>query len=268
MQKHNSRGRGRRPSKMLRLSDRDMDILRLTAKFRMVTQDALHARQFAGKQRDAVKSTLRRLCGDGPQGFLLKSEPLDARRVYYRLTTRATRLLGISEDSARPLGLQARIRRYAVLWFMCIDDSAKRHPFKLQDFPEYFPVARHRLPRSHFYLEDHPSEETRLGFSVIDTGRHRQRLFRNAASFLNRFIDRGWLDDFIASRCFELSILTLTEPGRSAIELELPRYLRRTMGPRLEHLGNAHNGPLPFSIRVCVVPGLIDVIPDGVSKKG
>jgi hypothetical protein len=245
-----------------------MDILRLTAKFRMVTQDALHARHFILNKRDAVKSTLRRLCGDGPQGFLLKSEPLDARRVYYRLTTRATRLLGVSDDLARPLGLQARIRRYAILWFMCIDDSAERQPFKLQDFPEYFPVARHRLPRSHFYLEELSGEVTRLGFSVIDTGRHRQRLFRSAATSLNRFLDRGWLDDFISSGCFELTVLTLTEPGRKAIELELPRYLRRVLGARLKRLAVAHNVPLPFSIRVCVVPGLINVIPDSVSKKG
>ena len=140
----------RKPSakKRLRIRKRDMQILQHVAKFRMTTQDALHARFFAGQQRDAVKSTLRRLCGAGPQGYFLKAEPLDARRVYYRLTPRATQLLGLADDLARPLGIQARIRRYAILWLMCIDDSAVRVPFNLRDFPDHFPIAADRLPRS------------------------------------------------------------------------------------------------------------------------
>jgi hypothetical protein len=230
----------------------------------MTTQEALHVGLFAGKERDAVKSTLRRLCGSG----YLKSEPLDARRVYYRLTAQATRLLRASEDLARPLGIQARIRRYALLWLMCIDQSASRVPFNLRDFPDQFIVDGDRLPRSHFYIEEKPGEAARLGFAVVDTGRHRQRVFRNSVNAMTRFLDRGWLDDFIASRSFDLSILTLTETARDAIEFGLTKYLRRGLSDRLLRFGVRESDPLPFSTIIHVVPGLIDVIPDGGSQKG
>ena len=253
--------------KAVRLSDRDLKILRHVAKFRMTTQDALHARFFAGQQRDAVKSTLRRLCGRGSAGYFLKSEPLDARRVYYRLTTRATNLLGIAEDVARPLGIQSRIRRYAILWLMCIDDSAVRNPFNLRQFPEHFSVVADRLPRSHFYIEELPGDKTQLGFAVVDTGRHRQRVFRNTFSTMKRFLERGWLDDFIAARCFELSVLTLTDTARDAIDLQLGKYLHRTLAEPLLRLGVGQDAPLPFTIRVHVVPGLLDVIPDGICQE-
>ena len=260
----------RKPSakKRLRIRKRDMQILQHVAKFRMTTQDALHARFFAGQQRDAVKSTLRRLCGAGPQGYFLKAEPLDARRVYYRLTPRATQVLGLADDLARPLGIQARIRRYAILWLMCIDDSAVRVPFNLRDFPDHFPIAADRLPRSNFYIEDQPGGATRLGFSVVDTGRHRQRVFRNTATTMKRFLEKGWIDAFITSRCFELSVLTLTDTARDAIESELAQYLRRTLADQLCRFGVGQDTPLPFSIRVHVVPGLLDVIPDGANQEG
>ncbi|NLX54253.1 MAG: hypothetical protein GXY58_03985, partial [Planctomycetaceae bacterium] len=220
-----------------------------------------------GQQRDAVKSTLRRLCGRGSAGYFLKSEPLDARRVYYRLTTRATNLLGIADDVARPLGIQARIRRYAILWLMCIDDSAVRNPFNLRQFPEHFSVVADRLPRSHFYIEELPGDKTQLGFAVVDTGRHRQRVFRNTFTTMKRFLERGWLDDFIAARCFELSVLTLTDTARDAIDLQLGKYLHRTLAEPLLRLGVGQDAPLPFTIRVHVVPGLLEVIPDGICQR-
>jgi hypothetical protein len=252
----------------IQLSDRDMKILRHVARFRMTTQDALHAQFFVGRKRDAVKSTLRRLCGPGGRGYYLKSEPLDAQRVYYRLTTRATQILGNTEDLARPLGIQARIRRYAILWLMCIDDSAVRIPFNLREFPEHFRVHGDRLPRSHFYVEEQARKKARLGFSIIDTGRHRRRVFRNASTSMRRFLEKGWLDEFISARCFDLSILTLTEASREAIELGAAKHLRRTMAEQLVRFGVGRDTPLPFSIHVRVVPGLLSVIPDGVTQRG
>jgi len=181
---------------------------------------------------------------------------------------RATRLLGKTDELARALGIQARIRRYAILWLMCIDDSAVRTPFNLQNFPDLFPVDGDRLPRSHFYIEEQPTSTTRLGFAVVDTGRHRQRVFRNSFTAMNRFLQRGWLDQFITSRCFDLSILTLTDTARNAIELGLAGYLRRTLAEQLLRFGIGNDAPLPISIHVHVVPGLLDVIPDGAIQKG
>ena len=183
----------------IRLGERDLKILRHVARFRMTTQKALHVQFFDGKNRDAVKSTLRRLCGPRPDvrsgsrprtGYL-HSEQLDARRVYYRLTDRATKLLGVSKDLARPLGIQARIHRYAILWFVCIDRSGHRVPFSPRDFPDTFPASPGRGPRSDFYIEEQSNGETRLGLIIVDSGRHRIRVFRNAADAMDRFLTRS-----------------------------------------------------------------------------
>jgi hypothetical protein len=260
----------------IQLGDRDLKILRHVARFRMTTQQAVHVKFFAGKHRDAVKSTLRRLCGphldlsskSRPRTGYLQSEQLDARRVYYRLTDRATKLLGVSKDLARPMGIQARIHRYAILWFLCIDRSGTRVPLNPRDFPDSFPACPDRLSRSDFYIEDKKKGETRLGLIIVDSGRHRIRVFRNTANALDRVLSRGWLDDFIASRCFDLTVLTLTKTARRGIELGLQDYLRRVLDAQLSRFSTRPDETLPFSIRIRVVPGLIDVVPDAPFKKG
>ena len=79
---------------------------------------------------------------------------------------------------------------------------------------------------------------------------------------------RSFTPGFIASRCFELSILTLTDTAREAIDLQLGKYLRRTLAEQLLRLGVGQDAPLPFAIHVHIVPGLLDVIPDGTTRKG
>ena len=113
-----------------------------------------------------------------------------------------------------------------------------------------------------------PGDKTQLGFAVVDTGRHRQRVFRNTFTTMKRFLERGWLDVPIAARCFELSVLTLTDTARDAINLQLAKYLHRRLAEPLLRLGIGQGAPLPFAIRVHVVPGMLDVIPDGSSQKG
>lgn len=263
----------RRPRKRIRITERDMNILRHVARFRMTTPEALHAQFFRDKDRDAVKSTLRRLCGPArnpPHGYAryLCSEHLDTQRVYYRLTVRATRLLGVPKDLARPLGLQARIRRYATLWFLCVEPSAARVPMNLHDHADTFPVDGERLSRAHFYIEERKDGATRIGFIVVDHGRHRLRVLRNAATAMRRFLSRGWLDEYIAARCFDLTILTLTETARQGIELGLEDYLRRVLSDDISRFNTAASKPLPFSLQTFVVPGLIDLIPGAPCTKG
>jgi hypothetical protein len=84
---------------------------------------------------------------------------------------------------------------------------------------------------------------------------------------MKRFLERGWLDDFIAARCFELSVLTLTDTARDAINLQLGKYLHRTLAEPLLRLGVSQDAPLPFKIRVHVVSGVLEVIPDGICQE-
>lgn len=251
----------------IRLGPRDRAILRHVARFRMTTIDALHRTFFAGKRRDAVKSTVRRLCGRARRDGYLHAEPLDARRVYYRLTSRATNLLGLGKDHARPLGLQARIRRYAVLWLLCIEESADRVPMTPRDFPEQFGVAGHRLPRAHFYIEERHGGETRLGYAVVDHGRHPRRIYRNVARTLQRFLRHGWLDEFIAAGAFDVAVLTVSEPKRRSLQRGLEPYLRKVLEPDLSRFGFRRGDPLPLMLSVRVVPGLLEILPDPIDDR-
>ena len=92
-----------------RLSARDLKILAMVAKLGISLFEIIHAEFFKGMQRDAVKSTLRRLCGKGPTYRYLRPIPLYGSRVAYQLTHRGAGVIGASSSSARPLGIQARV---------------------------------------------------------------------------------------------------------------------------------------------------------------
>jgi hypothetical protein len=64
---------------------------------------------------------------------------------------------------------------------------------------------------------------------------------------MKRFLERGWLDVPMATRCFELSVLTLTDTARDAIDLQLGKYLHRTLAEPLLRLGVGQDAPLPFA---------------------
>jgi hypothetical protein len=64
---------------------------------------------------------------------------------------------------------------------------------------------------------------------------------------MKRFLERGWLDVPVAARCFELSVLTLTDTARDAIDLQLGKYLHRTLAKPLLRLGVGQDAPLPFA---------------------
>jgi hypothetical protein len=69
----------------------------------------------------------------------------------------------------------------------------------------------------------------------------------NTFTTMKRFLESGWLDVPIAARCFELSVLTLTDTARDAIDLQLGKYLLRTLAEPLLRLGVGQDAPLPFA---------------------
>ena len=77
-----------------------------------------------------------------------------------------------------------------------------------------------------------------------------------------------WLDEFIASRSFDLTILTLNETTQRGIQLGLGDYLRRVLAVDLNRFPTHSGESLPFSTQTFVVPGLIDVIPGAPSMQG
>lgn len=116
----------RRSKSRVRLGNRDRDILRYIGEHRMSWLEPLQCRFYHDRQRDAVKSTLRRLTGHPPRYRYLQPELLDGKRKYLRLTSSAARMLGFPESVARPLGRNALIGRYGLQWFIEVDGTGKR----------------------------------------------------------------------------------------------------------------------------------------------
>ena len=125
--------------KKIRLTRRDYAILRDARDYGLVVPEFLLAQRFPGRQLDAVKSTLRRLYGRGPNYLYLRPERLDTKRVYYRLTSRGCRLIGASRDASRPFGRKAVALRYATLWFICVEKPKTRRLVDPREFSQIFP---------------------------------------------------------------------------------------------------------------------------------
>lgn len=243
----------KRPSN-LNLSQRDWNILKFVLRHRIVTFEVLRRVFFDGKEIDAVKSTLRRLCG---RYRLLTPERLDVRRGYYRLTQRAAALLGARTAMVRPLGPQSLIERFAVLWFITLDRPGRRTLFNPRQFPEQFDLGSHRLPRANFYIEDDDQGQSRLGYIVVDHGGHLRRIIHKSVRVLLRFLKRGWFDDYFAAGRFTLTVLTLNGAKQKSLQFGLNSQVRESLRYALSRF--THKQPL--ALQVVVVPGLIGLIP-------
>ena len=64
-----------------------------------------------------------------------------------------------------------------------------------------------------------------------------------------------------------IEVAAAVRAARDAIDLQLGKYLHRTLAEPLLRLGVGQDAPLPFTIRVHVVPGLLEVIPDGICQR-
>ena len=249
------------PATNLTLSERDLKLLADVGKFGISTFEVIHYRRFKGKHRDAVKSTLRRLCGKGPTYRFLRPVPLYGSRVAYQLTRRGTNAVGVSPSVARPLGIQSRVERLAVLNFIHdLKSEYKRRLVSNAKLREYFPLNGHRLPRQRFFLEERPDADY-LGFIVVDHGGHERRIVRKAVSFLQRFVKHGWFDDYLRSGQFVLTILTLTDFKGRAIAYGLKKLLKAILGKPLAGLHKPFPGGWPLPVEIVVVPGVINVLP-------
>lgn len=248
------------PKTNVRLSPRDLKILKLTARFGLALFEVIHRLIFPGQHRDAVKSTLRRLCGQGPTYRYLRPEPLDGRRVVYRLTRRGAKLLGAPLHLARPMGPQARIERLAVLLFIHGKEMPQRNLISNQKLRESFNLHGHRLPRQRFFIEE-KADQHHLGFVVVDHGAHYRRIVRKAVRFLSRFLRHGWFDDYIRNGQFTLTVLTVTELKERALRHELKRHLKEILGRPLAALRPPGADRWPLPVTTVVIPDLIDLIP-------
>lgn len=234
----------------LRLSVRDKLILQHVSRHGLTTSEALHARFFAEQSQEAVKSTLKRLCGGSPSQAVLSPEPLDGRRVCYRLTVQGAHTLGERRFRVRPLGNRAKAERYAVLWFICIDQPGTRSLLNPREFPDQFPLGPQRLPRAHFYLEQTPAGRAELGYLLVDYQSDPRRIVRRATDTIDRFLEQGWFDQFLSGSAFKLMLLS-TSAGRARdLQQQIQRHWRAVF---------RHAAHLP-QLAAVTVPGLADLL--------
>ena len=217
---------------------------------------------FQGKQVDAVRSTLRRLCQTKGGKSLLQSAPLDSQRVYYHLTSKAARLLGVSRDKTRPLGRQALCKRYGLLWFICQQDAKKRILFQPQHYPDLFPAgfAQHsQIPRHDFYFDYRNSAQQGIGYAVVDHGGYSERLIRKLRDKAMLFLKQGFFDDFLLTNSFEITLLTLSTEKQEFLERLITQKLQPRLKQKLtQRFGRKYQQAFPF--QVASVPGLLPII--------
>jgi hypothetical protein len=236
------------------LTGRDLEILRHVALFRRTTFRTLHDRFFSGQKKDAVKSTLRRLCGPKSKYRLLEPERWSPRCLVYRLTRSGARVIGAAAELSRPLGQQARITHLAELFYFHQQPTRKLRLVSNDQLRQFLNLTDQRLPRRGFFLEQTPQGEL-LGYLLVDHGGDARRLARKAAGVLKRFLKKRWFDEFLRADRFVITMVTLSPNKKQRLQKLLQHRLEQDLAPLLAPLGKTGS---PF--RFEVIPGLIDLI--------
>lgn len=251
-------GKPKRPN--LTLTPRDGKILRHVAMFGLTTFAILHRVFFQGKEVDAVKSTLRRLCGTGPGGRYLKAEKLDGQRVYYHLARKGAQALGLPLPRARAYGRQARYRRLAILWFIHGEPASQRQLVEFRQLDEELGIKVDKAPRQVLCL-DAGAGKPRLSLVLVDHGAATEKIVHKGADLLGWILKKGWFDDLIRDRAFALTILTLSESKRQALAFLLPVAVRSAHSSLLNKLQASVGPGQHIELNVVVVDGLAGLLP-------
>lgn len=246
--------------KKTRLTRRDLDVLRDAQMFGLIVPELIAPYRFADKAPDAVTSTLRRLYGRPPRFLYLRPEPLDDRRVYYRLTPRGARVIGASRSATLRHGKQSLLRRYALAWLVCCDKPHERVLLDREAVVQLL-VSAGRMPKHGFYLQNVDGQRSRLGLAIVDHGAHPARLVRKSVSVAERLIGNPATREFVLARSFTLTLLTFDEGKREELDRAVRRRLHRQLRTPLWRYGIDVRTQFPLAIETYTVPGLLPLIP-------
>lgn len=239
------------------LTDRDRKIL-LHGKTDMILPEMVRRQFFPEGSLEAARSAIRRLCGPKSECQYLVPEPLDSRRVYYRLTPLAAKTLGICSKYTWPLKRLGRVRRYALAWFIYADQPGQRMLMNQQQFREQFAPQGQRFPHHPFFL-DRTTGQEKLGLILIDHNAHIQQIVHKTLKPLGRFLRHGWFDEYIAAGCFLVAVLTFSSFRQRAIQMQLENAIERHFGHALQAMrtrcADAH-----IEVVVSAIPGMEAVL--------
>jgi len=224
----------------------------------LLTVEVEQLRFFPDGSMEAARSAIRRLCGTGPENSFLQPEPLDSRRVYYRLTLLATKTLGICSKYATPHKSLGRVRRYALSWVIHAEHPHKRIVFSLAECAEHFGIKGHRLPRHPFFLDTTTGQE-KLGMILVDHNAQIRQIVHKTIKPLERFLRHGWFNEYIMAGSFLVAILTFSSTRQRAIRLQVEQAIEKQLGHALEPLRSQAN-KTRIEVLVTVIPGMEAVL--------
>ena len=97
-----------------------------------------------------------------------------------------------------------------------------------------------------------------LGYFLIDFRTDIRRLVREGCRVMQRFVERGWFNDYLVAKRFAFAVLTYDEGKAEEIERTLRAALKYRLSRPLQALGVLALPPL----HVLVVPGMHSLIPE------
>ncbi len=248
--------RKKKRSKQLRLGQRDRRVLDHLAVYQHSWLEVLHVAAFVGLQAGAVESTLRRLTGSKPP--LVRTQPLYGRRVYYQLTYAGARALDLSHRVAESLGRTTIVRQFAMQSFLFLGKGEQRHLLSKPQLTTVFDVVGQRLPRAHFYLASTDEADKRFGFVMVDFGSDPRRCANRVVNRALRLIAAPKVRSLAVAGLFEISLLTMMASKRRALYQRLK--VSKRSGGMMSLRTDA--GFVKVRLRIHVVPGLLELIPD------
>jgi hypothetical protein len=208
----------------------------------MTTKKALASLPcFKGAGPRAIENVVRRLCEAG----YLRSSPLFDNECYFHLTRRATDLLGLHPDLAKPLTEDQKIRAFAILSYCCLHPDGRRDRLTPEEFKRLFPGLYKSGQRVQYYVVN-LNDVPRLGYLKVDRGGN-GRWDRAIERCRGDMLKRGALPAFgtlIEERGFEMTLLTSLEQKAEQIRAAVAELDRPFLAP----------------LYVYVVPNLIKLV--------
>ena len=220
------------------LTERDEEILRHVARYRVTTTEALRRIFFPETKPGSEKNVLRRLIGEH-----LQSQPLYGKKVYYQLTPSSAKALGESDECATPFGPQALVRLYGVMAFCCLGKAMKQVFTKAEFIKEFAAFGQSLdLGQNHFYL-DYDGKTTRLGQIMVDQGAEYQHLINKCRKLIEKGRELPGFQEIIANELFVIAIVLTEDSKRDMLHAQMRK------------------NPLPVWSRVEVVSDLGNLMP-------
>lgn len=202
----------------MQITDRDNEILKHVARYKLTTPDALRRLFFADAKPGGEKNVLRRLVGE-----YLQTQPLFGKRVYYQLTSLAAKTLGESDESATPFGPQALVRLFGVMGFCCLGKTIIQ-VFTRGEFIKAFPTFAESLDlgQTHFYL-DYDGRTTRLGQILVEQGGEYQRIINKCRKIVERGREITGFQEIIADELFVIAIILAEDSKREILYTQIQK---------------------------------------------